>query len=88
MGRKRRSRAREGQGRGSRTNPVVRVHLISFRRVGRPLDDDNLRAGCKALRDAIAAWLGLDDNEQFIAWEYSQHETRGREGTGVKIEAI
>lgn len=61
---------------------------MSFRRPGRPLDDDNLRAGCKAVRDAIAAWFGLDDGERWIVWDYSQLETRGRVGLAVKIEAI
>ena len=59
-----------------------------FRRTGRELDDDNLRGGSKHLRDAIADWLGVNDNERWVEWSYSQHHTRGREGVGVKIEAI
>ena len=35
------------------------VHFV--RRAGGQLDDDNLANGCKAVRDAVAAWLGCDD---------------------------
>lgn len=83
-------RARNGHGtrRAARSSPGVRVHLCSLRRPGRPLDRDNLVGGCKAARDQIARWLGLDDNEAFIEWEYSQHETRGRRGLIVTIELL
>lgn len=83
-----RPRARKRAGRAAPASPLLRVHLVSFRRPGRPLDDDNLRAGCKAVRDAIAAWFGLDDGERWIVWDYSQLETRGQAGLAVKIEAI
>ena len=68
--------------------PVLRVHLIAFRRPGRELDDDTLRGGLKLLRDAIADWFGLDDSQRVIAWEYSQAETRGRAGVGVLITKV
>jgi hypothetical protein len=84
------NRARNGDGpkRVARQGPRVRVHLVSFRRPGTPLDRDNLIGGSKALRDHVARWLGLDDSERFIAWEYSQCETRGQRGTAVSIEII
>jgi hypothetical protein len=40
----------------------------------------------KPLRDEIARWLGLDDADHCIAWEYGQHATRGGEGVAVKVE--
>lgn len=83
-----RGSGRGGAGNGNGGHPGVRVRLVSFRKPGRALDDDNLRGGCKTLRDSVAAWLGLDDAEQFIAWEYAQCETRGRRGTAVIIEII
>jgi hypothetical protein len=86
LGSGRRARNSDGQGREVGSGPRLRIHLTSFRRPGRELDDDNLRGGCKHLRDAIAAYFGLDDAERCIMWEYSQCETRGREGVGVKIE--
>lgn len=62
----------------------VVVSIVSFRRIR--LDDDNLVGGCKALRDAIAKSLGLDDGDKRIWWEYSQHIGDGQRGTLVKIE--
>ena len=70
----------------AKDSPVVRVTLISFRR--RELDDDNLVGGFKPMRDAIARWLGLDDSQRIIDWQYGQIETKGRTGTAVKIEQI
>jgi len=64
--------------------PVARVILVAH--VHRALDGDNLAGGCKPLRDAIASWLGVDDDDGTIAWEYGQVETRGREGIAVRIE--
>lgn len=64
----------------------VVVCLVGYRR--RVLDDDNFVGACKHLRDAIAASLGLDDGDKRIRWEYSQHETHGREGVAVKIEVL
>lgn len=72
--------------RNRRTQQRVRITFVSYRR--REIDDDNLAAGCKHLRDAIAASLGLDDSQRGIAWEYGQTLTQGREGVAVKIEMI
>jgi hypothetical protein len=54
----------------------------------RLLDSDNFIGGCKPLRDAIARWIGLDDNDSNIRWEYAQCQTSGRNGTIVRIERI
>jgi len=62
----------------------VVVCVVVFRR--QRLDDDNLSGGLKALRDAIAASLGLDDGDARIRFEYSQHLTTGKPGTLVRIE--
>jgi len=66
--------------------PLLRITLVGFRR--RILDDDNFSGGCKGIRDAIARWLGLDDNQKIIEWEYSQVKTNGRQGTAVRIEKL
>jgi predicted Fe-S protein YdhL (DUF1289 family) len=68
-----------GLGQGRRWH----VCIIVLRR--RIIDGDNLAGGCKALRDTIARWLGCDDAERFIAWEYGQQRTEGQLGTVVKI---
>lgn len=78
---------REGKDQGkenSKKRCRYRVTLVSFRR--RLLDGDNLEGGFKAVRDAVASKLGVDDNEQFVDWEYAQVKTRGIQGTIIKIE--
>lgn len=66
---------------------IVAVSLVQYRR--RALDShDNLRSACKPLVDAIAASLGIDDGDNRIRWEYGQIETRGQEGTAVRIEVL
>lgn len=62
------------------------ISLISFRR--RELDGDNLVAGFKPLRDALADTLGINDADPRIRWQYGQCETRGETGTIVKIERL
>jgi len=64
----------------------VVVSLVCFRR--RALDDDNLSGGCKWLRDAIAASLGLDDGDSRLRFEYFQTLTTGRQGVAVKIDFL
>lgn len=53
--------------------------VVLFERVApRALDShDNLRMGLKACADAVADWLGLDDADERLRWEYRQ--TRGGE---------
>lgn len=47
---------------------VVRLTRIGQKR----LDDDNLRMALKAARDVVAAWLGCDDADPRIRWQYEQ----------------
>lgn len=37
-----------------------------------PLDSDNLSASCKAVRDGVAEFLGLDDASDRLHWVYRQ----------------
>lgn len=62
------------------------VSLIALRR--RPLDPDNNAASFKALQDAIAASLGLDDGDARLVWQYQQMHTFGREGVLVRLEIV
>jgi hypothetical protein len=65
----------------------VRVTIVGYRR--RIIDDDNFSSGGnKALRDAIAEEVGIDDGDPRIKFEYGQIETRGTEGTSVMIEIL
>lgn len=38
----------------------------------RMLDDDNLRSAFKACRDGVADWLGVDDRDPRVTWDYGQ----------------
>jgi len=40
--------------------------------VSTPLDSDNLSAACKAVRDEVAAFLGVDDASARLHWVYLQ----------------
>lgn len=43
---------------------------VTITRVGpRAMDDDNRTASAKGVRDAIAAWLGVDDGDGSVRWE-------------------
>ena len=50
--------------------PAWRVTL--HRRGKRMLDDDNLQGGFKAVRDAVARVIGVDDADKRIKFDYSQ----------------
>lgn len=44
-----------------------------------PLDDDNLAAAFKAVRDGIADGLGIRDNDPRVSWRYAQRRGKPRE---------
>ena len=47
--------------------------VVKITRLGpRRLDDDNLAACCKYVRDAIAAKVGVDDGDARYTWVYEQ----------------
>jgi hypothetical protein len=57
---------------------------ITLTRIGRRLlDSDNLASGFKAIRDALAEWLGVDDGSDRLRWEYQQE--RGQAGIRITI---
>ena len=63
--------------------------VVTLTRVApRELDGDNLQGGFKSVRDGVADWLGLDDNDKRIEWRYAQAKGEAREyAARVKIEA-
>jgi hypothetical protein len=66
---------------------LVRCTIIVCR--NRVADSDNaIAGGTKALRDAIARWLFVDDADPRIQWEYGQVHTSGEEGCIVKLELL
>lgn len=66
---------------------VVIVTLIACRNI--LCDDDNSgMGGSKALRDAVAKSLGIDDGDPRIRFQYGQQLTTGPEGTIVMIQRL
>lgn len=63
--------------------PLLVVRLT--RVAPRALDDDNLRGALKAVRDAVASWLKVDDASPLVRWEYAQE--RGS-AVCVRVESI
>jgi Holliday junction resolvase RusA-like endonuclease len=62
--------------------------LVTWVRVGRQvMDTDNLAGSAKALRDAMAKWIGVDDGDtDSVKWSYEQRS--GDAGVEVRIENL
>lgn len=52
--------------------PIGQITVRLVRIAPRPLDDDNLRSAFKAVRDGVADWLGVDDRDPRVSWDYGQ----------------
>lgn len=63
---------------GRQLLPNERASVMIERIAPRRLDSDNLTSALKAVRDEIAAQLGVDDGSARVAWLYGQ--TRGLPG--------
>ena len=51
--------------------------IVTITRIGkRMMDDDNVRAACKNIRDGIAQRLGVDDADPRVTWRYGQETAR------------
>jgi len=72
--------------RGRKARVVICVKIISIRK--READLDNIVAGAKPLRDAIAKSLGVDDGHKRIRWEYDTVVTTGATGTQILISKL
>lgn len=64
--------------------------IVTITRVApRELDDDNLAAGAKSVRDGVADWLGVDDRDPRITWRYAQERGKPREyACHVMVESV
>lgn len=59
------------------TRPAGPWRVVITRVGPRVLDDDNRTASAKGVRDAIAAWLGIDDGDDSARWEVRGEVARG-----------
>lgn len=70
----------------SKGSVAIRVTLVSCRH--RLLDPDAISFSCKPLTDSIAAWLGVDDADPRVQWNWQQVQVPGEQGVIVKIEIV
>ena len=82
-----RTRARVALMADAPTPPALPVTVVLTRVAPRKLDDDNLRSAFKAVRDGVADWLGQDDGNTLIDWQYRQ-ASAGVKQYAVEIEVI
>jgi hypothetical protein len=53
--------------------PALPLVVTITRRSAGTMDDDNLAAGCKSVRDGVSDWLGLkSDRTPGLTWRYTQ----------------
>jgi len=57
---------------------------VLLEHVGPTMDDDNLRRAFKAIRDQLAALIGVDDGDPRVKWDYWQRT--GEPGVRIVIE--
>ena len=68
--------------------PCLPVTVRLVRLSAGVLDTDNLQGAVKAIRDGVAIWLDVKDNDPRIVWEYGQEKCkRGDFGTRIIIRA-
>lgn len=64
------------QARAPHTLPCI----VTLTRIApRQLDDDNNVGGFKSVRDAVADWLDVKDNDPRITWRYAQERGATKE---------
>jgi hypothetical protein len=57
--------------------PSLPVVVTLTRLAPRQLDSDNCVAGFKGVRDSIAEFLGVNDNDPRVTWRYAQEKAKG-----------
>lgn len=66
--------------------PALPVTVTMTRMGAGTLDTDNLAGACKAVRDGVADWLGVDDGNPGITWDCAQQKTpRNQYGLVVEV---
>lgn len=59
--------------------PSPPLHVLLTRIAPRELDSDNLAGAFKHVRDGIADWLGINDRDKRVVWEYAQEKGEPKE---------
>lgn len=67
-------------------NERMRVGCILTRVAPRQLDSDNLQSAFKAIRDEVAAQVGIDDGSPRWTWEY--HQRKGPPAVEAWLEVL
>ena len=67
-----------------RAQHLLRIRLTRI--APRVLDTDNLAASLKACRDGVADWLGIDDGDEHLLWEYAQERAPIPYYQAVRVE--
>jgi hypothetical protein len=68
--------------------PAVPVVVTLTRCSVGQLDDDNAVGAMKAVRDEVAAWLGIDDRNPLVTWRVEQRKCkRADAGTTIRVDA-
>lgn len=70
-----------------RTAKTRGLDVLITREGGRRMDDDNLAAALKAVRDGIADALRVDDGSTSVRWHYAQQAGRRDVVITIKIAA-
>jgi hypothetical protein len=72
----------------SRDAPALPLTVTLVRCSPWLLDDDNAVGAMKAVRDEVAAWLGIDDRDPQVTWRVEQEKCpRVGAGTVIRLEA-
>jgi len=64
----------------------IRFTITLTRIGGRTLDTDNLGSALKATRDGVADWLGIDDGDKRLTWQYGQEPKKRKQPPGVRVD--
>ena len=70
---------------GPRRSPMPPAVVTITRLAPGSLDSDNLQGSAKHVRDAVAAWLGVDDRDPRVTWRVAQERTK-RGVYGVRVD--
>ncbi len=62
--------------------------ITMTRQGGRKMDSDNLISGFKAIRDALSKWIGRDDGDESLTWNYRQFPGKGMKGITIEVAEV